>query len=1155
MARINITGVSDSRSAAAAGKLINEKGGQWLVVTETYTTAVDMAADLSFFVDKRIFLMPKEEHFLVVYEARSRENLLQRLEIIKTLARGVECVVVASAGSLTKKLPPKDVFLKAALSLSVGEEIFLEETMGNLVDMGYERVSKIYGQGQFAVRGDIVDIFTPYDQLPVRLELFDTEIESMRSFDPVTQRSIHKMDAMEIFPAALLIRQEEAFERAKKKICRQYKSVPKRCQQLLDNIEQMTNLQNLEAYMEYFYPDAAMLWDYLAADGKVIVNDPNRCREYLQVLSQEFDADFEVYQEQQRVTAQDHKIGIFTEALDTLFQDRSKSGIWFLTLFPRSIKGVDSLDRLENFQTRQVLSYNGRMDMLKTDLQRYVKDGYKVYIVCAGQERTKNMEEFLSREQLAGVVWVVTGTLSAGMELVDQKKCYITDNDIFGFPKKIRKKRKTSSKNASPIKAFSEIKEGDFVVHENHGIGKYMGLEQLQVAGETRDYLKVTYAGNDVLYVPAEQMDLIQKYIGTDSAKPKVNKLAGSDWRITKAKARASVAEMAGDLLEISAARKAAGGFAFPDDTPWQKEFEEKFPYEETPDQLRSIEEIKEDMEKPEAMDRLLCGDVGYGKTEVAARAIFKCVTEGKQAAVLVPTTVLASQHYQTLLDRFADFPITIGLLSRFRTVGEQKKTIEELKNGQVDIVIGTHRLLSKDVRFKDLGLLVVDEEQRFGVAHKEKIKQVKKGVDVLTLSATPIPRTLHMSLLGIRNMSLLEEPPEGRYPVQTYVMEEDDALIREIINREMDRGGQVFVIHNRIHEIDRITKKIRQLVPKARVAAGHGRMGETQLEDVIMNFINGQSDVLVATTIVENGIDIPNANTVIVLDADYFGLSQLYQIRGRVGRSGRIAYAYLMHRPGKIMSQIAEKRLRAIKDFTEFGAGFKIAMKDLEIRGAGNLLGSQQHGHMVNVGYELYCRMVDEAVRALKGERVHTEREEVTLDIRLTAYIPDRYIEDEQNKLEMYQRIAQISSDAQQQDVEGELEDRYGAIPIETKNLILISRIRWLADQLSVQKVSVEGPENNILRLVFREGISPRSQRLYLHTRGDHLREIITILTDLKEMTRQREEQRKLAKENESRKNQGDKSKGENEGTARKVASLTKGTGSRYAGVKFSKK
>jgi transcription-repair coupling factor (superfamily II helicase) len=592
------------------------------------------------------------------------------------------------------------------------------------------------------------------------------------------------------------------------------------------------------------------------------------------------------------------------------------------------------------------------MDFLEAELRRYVGLDFAVTIVCSTEERLANLRDFLDRTELSRIS-LARGNLSCGVEFPDEKTVYLWDGDIFRAPKSRRPAGGTSrggDKNAAPIRAFTDIKKGDYVVHENHGIGKFLGIEQLEIQSVRKDYLKIKYAGDDALYIPVEQMSLVQKYIGGGEEEPKISKLSSGEWKKAKAKAKKDIANMARDLLALSADRKAVSGYAFSEDTVWQREFEERFPYEETQDQLRSIASIKRDMEKPVPMDRLLCGDVGYGKTEVAARAVFKCVADGKQAAVLVPTTILANQHYTTFKQRFADFPFETEMLSRFRTAAQQAEIAERVKKGSVDIIIGTHRLLSKDIVFKDLGLLVVDEEQRFGVRHKERIKALKKNVDVLTLSATPIPRTLHMSLLGVRDMDLIEEPPEDRYPVQTYVVEQTNEIIRETIRRELDRGGQVYVVFNRIKGIRRVAAEIKALVPEAEIAVGHGQMNERELENVMMDFIERRYGVLVSTAIIESGIDIPNVNTILVMDADRFGLSQLYQLRGRVGRSNRMAYAYLLYRRDKVLSEAAEKRLRAIREFTEFGAGFRIAMRDLEIRGAGNLLGMEQHGHMMDI-------------------------------------------------------------------------------------------------------------------------------------------------------------------------------------------------------------
>lgn len=1070
MGIVNISGISDSRVAPICARIINENPGQCLVVTPTYIGAKRLASDLSFFADKRIYVLPTDEEKFVSYEAKSRDTMLERLRIMAAVAEGEDCIVIAPASVAIKKLPPKEVFLSHTLILEVGEEADQKETMQALIDMGYERVPLVYAKGQFSVRGGILDIFTPYLDLPVRIEFFDTLVEDIRTFQVESQRSVEKLHNVDIFPAELMVREKEAFEKAKKRITRAYHNLPERRDQLLDSIDNMTNIQHLENYMDYFYDAPAFLWDYMK-DKIVIMDDPNRIYEGVETRSKELKLDFEVFLEQGKVIPSDIKNFSGKKELLEIYQ---LPKVFLCTPFPRAVKGVDAYEEIRNVQSRQTLSYNGKMDMLERDLHKYLDNHYKVTIVCSTQDRYRNIQEFLAGCYLDGRVWVEKGSLTSGMDFPEEKICYITDGDIFGTYK--RKRRKSSSKTkGQAIKSFADISAGDYVVHETHGIGKFIGIDQLNVKGEKKDYLKVQYAGKDTLYVPATQMDLIQKYVGKDTVEVKINKLSGSDWRTTKAKAKASIANMAKELLEISASRNANPGHKFGPDTVWQKEFEESFPFEETADQLRCIEEIKGDMEKERAMDRLLCGDVGYGKTEVAARAMFKCAAEGKQVAVLVPTTILASQHYYTLKERFEKFPFSVDMLSRFRSDKEQEGTVNKIKKGTVDVVIGTHRLLSKDIKFKDLGLLVIDEEQRFGVQHKEKIKALKKNVDVLTLSATPIPRTLHMSLIGVRDMSLIEEPPEERYPVQTYVMEEDEFVITEAIERELDRGGQVYVIYNRVAGVHRIADQIDRLVPGKRIAVGHGQMSESVLEEIMMSFMDGEIDILVATTIIESGIDIPNVNTAIILDADKFGLSQLYQLRGRVGRSNRLAYAYLMHGKNKVLSEVADRRLRAIKEFTEFGAGFKISMRDLEIRGAGNLLGTEQHGHMINIGYELYCKLVDDAVKALKGEVVTGEGEGATVDLRVSAYIPVDYITDEVQKLTMYKKIAAIYDEEDEREMMEELQDRYGDIPRETRNLIMVAKIKAFAERLEIQKIR-QDVDKMIFEYGKKSGIRPVS-------------------------------------------------------------------------------
>jgi len=694
-------------------------------------------------------------------------------------------------------------------------------------------------------------------------------------------------------------------------------------------------------------------------------------------------------------------------------------------------------------------SYAGHLDVLENDLKRIADGKNRVVISASSDERQQTIDDFVANIGLADKIQVVQGSLSMGMVFPEEKLYIISDKDIFNSTRIGKKRHKTN--RSQKMQSFSDFKTGDYVVHENHGIGKFLGIQALEVQGEQKDYLKIKYSGTDLLYVPVEQMDIVQKYIGSEGIAPKVSKLSGDEWKVAKTRAKLAIAEMTEELIKLYADRKASKGYAFSKDTVWQKEFEAYFSYQETDDQLTSIEEIKKDMESNLPMDRLLCGDVGYGKTEVAARAIFKCISEGKQAAMLVPTTILANQHYNSLKDRFSNFPFNIDMLSRFRTDKQQEKIIDGLKKGSVDFVIGTHRLLSDDIKYKDLGLLVIDEEQRFGVAHKEKLKQLKSNIDVLTLSATPIPRTLNMSLTGIKDMSLITEPPSDRYPVQTYVLEQDDIVMREIIARELDRDGQVYIVFNRVKGINRLAEKVQSLVPDAKIVVGHGQMNEKSLESVMQTFISGEADILVATTIIESGIDIPNANTMIVIDADKCGLAQLYQLRGRVGRTDKIAYAYLMYQKNKVLTEVAEKRLKAIKEFTEFGSGFKVAMRDLEIRGAGNVLGAEQSGHMMNIGYELYCKLVDDAVRKAKGESVPEQVDEINIELDVAANIPNWYIDNETLKLQMYKKIATVSTREDSEEIIDELLDRFGDLPKETLNLIAISMIRALSANVGV--------------------------------------------------------------------------------------------------------
>ena len=1061
---INISGISESRVAPVAAHLSKEEG-QSLIIVNSDVRAKRLAEDLSFFVkDKDIYVIPGEDHVFLKYEARNHDQLIEKLKALKVLRTGKPAIVIAPVSAAVKKITPHSYFEQNVLKLTIGNEYSIEEIKNSLVKLGYERRGIVDAKGQFSVRGGIVDIYTPDGDYPYRVEFFGDEVDSIRTFDADTQRSVENLKYIEVYPAEQVLLEKDIFKNASAKLHKEYSAAATRMakkdeetaeklrsrrDELCEYIENTANLQLLENYIHYFYDSTEYLWDYMEK-GMIMIDDPDRIYEALELRENELKEDFKVLLERGQVISRDETL---ISGKNDFFKIYNRKNVAVFTPFPKNIQGIEKYDAVYNLQSRQTLSFSGKMNILESELKSYVKKGYRVTIVCSSKERLDNLREFAERIGLDGKILFEQGSLTAGIDLPTEKICYISEKDIFASQKTARRKKRFKDKGQK-IQSFADMKNGDYVVHENHGIGKFLGIEQLIVEGEKKDYIKIKYAGDDMLYVPVEQMDIVQKYIGSDAAMPKMNKLSGGEWKATKAKAKAAIAVMAKDLIDLYAQRQMENGYSFCKDTVWQKEFEDNFPYEETDDQLRAIEEIKADMEKPLSMDRLLCGDVGFGKTEVAARALFKCVADGKQAAVLVPTTILANQHYYTLKERFEDFPFKVEVLSRFRSEAQQKQTIDRLEKGQVDLVIGTHRLLSADIKFKDLGLLVVDEEQRFGVEHKERIKKLKKNVDVLTLSATPIPRTLNMSLTGIKDMSLIEEPPEERYPVQTYVLEQDEQLIKEIIERELGRGGQAYVVYNRVRGIHKIAEMIEELVPEARVAVGHGQMNEHALEDVMLSFINGENNVLVATTIIESGIDIPNANTMIILDSDRYGLSQLYQLRGRVGRSNKLAYAYLMYQKDKVLTEVSQKRLNAIREFTEFGAGFKVAMRDLEIRGAGNLLGTAQSGHITTIGYELYCKLVDDAVRALQGEIVNENKEETSIEFKMPAYIPERYIEDETLKLQMYKKIAGIRNYDDEDEIIDEMMDRFGDVPQSVINLVKISHIRYLASDLSVTRV-----------------------------------------------------------------------------------------------------
>ena len=884
-----------------------------------------------------------------------------------------------------------------------------------LAEAGYEREIQVDAPGQFAVRGGILDIYPLTDEVPVRIELWGDEVDSIRTFDPDSQRSIENLERITVYPAGDL----------------------------------ETDGESPCSFLDYFDPEETLLF----------LDEPNRLAEALEEVEQEVEKSREKREEQEMHLDQELKEMIPAKEIYRRINQFYSVGFATLENWCKEfrVRGIYPLD------VRRVNPYNSSFETLTRDLKRLKREKYRVVLLSGSRTRAKRLAEDLRDYDLnsffsedmertvnPGEILVAYGHVAEGYEYPMLKFMVIAESDIFGRKKK-KKRRKTY--DGQKIQDFAELHVGDYVVHENHGIGIYQGIEKIQVEKVAKDYMKISYAAGGTLYIPATQLDMIQKYAGADAKKPRLNKLGTAQWTKTKSQVKGAVRQIAKDLVELYAKRQQTDGYVYGEDTVWQREFEEMFPFEETEDQLQAIEAVKKDMESTRIMDRLICGDVGYGKTEIAIRAAFKAVQENKQVVYLVPTTILAQQHYNTFVQRMKEFPVKVGLLCRFRTPAQQKQTLEDLKKGMVDIVIGTHRVLSKDVEFKDLGLLIIDEEQRFGVTHKEKIKKMKENIDVLTLTATPIPRTLHMSLIGIRDMSVLEEAPMDRMPIQTYVMEYNDEMVREAIERELSRDGQVYYVYNRVQDIADVAGRIKQLVPDAEVAFAHGQMPEHELESIMYDFINGEIDVLVSTTIIETGLDISNVNTMIIHDADKMGLSQLYQLRGRVGRSNRMAYAFLLYRRDKLLKEVAEKRLAAIREFTDLGSGFKIAMRDLEIRGAGNLLGAEQHGHMEAVGYDLYCKMLNEAVRQMKGE-IPEEIFNTTIDLDVDAYIPASYIPNEYQKLDIYKRIAAIESEEEMDDMLEELIDRFGDLPKKVQQLLQIANLKALAHSADVAVV-----------------------------------------------------------------------------------------------------
>ena len=1047
-----------------------------IIVTYSDLRAREIWEDYKLY-DRNVMLYPAKD--LIFYQADIHGNQLmkERIRCLRRIMEGKPMTIVTTFGSLMAPQIPLRVLEESVISICKRGTVDEAKLASKLVAMGYEKNYQVEAPGQFSIRGGIVDIFDLTEENPYRIELWGEDVDSIRSFDVLSQRSIEKLESVTIYPATEMVLSEELLKKGFTRIEKEAKAqeelfrrefkteeahrIKSQIRELKEQVLEFQAYTNLESYVRYFYEDTISPATLFSGKSHVFfLDEPARIKEHGDAIELEFRESMSHRAEKGYVLPTQMDLLYSVEYVMGKLADSPVAAISAIDLKNTLIKPEKRYD----INAKSMSSYNNSFDSLLKDLRRYKKNGYRVLLLSGSRTRAKRLAEDLREQELAAVytddpmrevlpgeVLTCYGRVLKGFEYPLLKFVVIAESDIFGAEKKKKKKKKTYE--GQKIRDFAELKIGDYVVHENHGLGIYCGIETIEVEKIAKDYIKIEYRDGGKLYIPATGLDVIQKYASADAKAPKLNKLGTKEWTKTKTRVRGAVQEVAKDLVELYAKRQQSEGYQYGRDTVWQKEFEEMFPFEETEDQLLAIEATKQDMESKKIMDRLICGDVGYGKTEIAIRAAFKAVQEGKQVVYLVPTTILAQQHYNTFTQRMKDFPIRVDLLSRFRTPGEQKKTIEDLKRGFVDIVIGTHRVLSADVQYKDLGLLIIDEEQRFGVAHKEKIKKLKENVDVLTLTATPIPRTLHMSLIGIRDMSILEEAPEDRLPIQTYVMEYNEEMVREAIVRELSRNGQVYYVYNRVNNIADIAAGIQKLVPEANVAFAHGQMKEHELERIMYDFINGEIDVLVSTTIIETGLDISNVNTMIIHDSDNLGLSQLYQLRGRVGRSNRTAYAFLMYKRDKMLKEVAEKRLQAIREFTDLGSGFKIAMRDLEIRGAGNLLGERQHGHMEAVGYDMYCKMLNEAVKGLKGISV-AEDFTTTVELDVDAFIPPEYIVNEVQKLDIYKRIAGIETQAESNDMKEELLDRFGAVPVSADNLLRIALIRESAHKLYMTEI-----------------------------------------------------------------------------------------------------
>lgn len=1057
-------GLPPAAKAQLAAALRLETSRPVCLLTDEDNAALRLAGDLEAFSELPVVHLPARELTMAGMEGMSRQYEQARIATLSAL--GTAPLITMSAGALVQKTLSPSTLHAATLTIQVGDLTPLSDLTTRLVMAGYQRGVQVEGPGQFSVRGGILDVFPPRAPAPARIEYWGDEIDSISLFDVGSQRrgdqlqTLTCLPCMETLPACapggvvgLCKALEQAGHNRRKK---QHPDLVRNLERDRERLTETLSLPAADKYLPLIYPDAATPLDYLPADTIFLIDDTPRLREAVHGYTLRLAGDLEALTERGELPQQPDAFALDFADLCRALASRM---VVRLDTFLNTVSEL-APQTLVSFAVNQMNAFGGSFDMAAADIAGFLKQNRAVCVVCSSELRCNNMREALSEHGIdapittrlpqAGRVHIVEGSLSAGLEYPDLNFIVLTE----GHAQARKKHSRIKKSNRDRVKSYTDLTPGDLVVHEHHGIGRYIGMERMTVDGAERDFVKIAFAGTDFLYVPATSLDLISKYIGGgEPEKVRLNKLSGTDWQRARTRAKAAAKELAAGLIQLYAERARRKGYAFPADDVWQREFEQAFPYEETEDQLRCIAEIKTDMQSERPMDRLLCGDVGFGKTEVALRAVMKCILAGKQAAILVPTTVLARQHYLTAVQRFAGYPVKIELLSRYKTASEQKKIFDQLQSGMIDLIIGTHKLFNKKIQFHALGLLVIDEEQRFGVSHKETLKEMSKQVDVLTLSATPIPRTLNMALSGIRDMSAIEEPPHDRWPVQTYVMEYNDAIVNDAIRRELARGGQVYYLHNYVESIERTALRLQKDFPDARIGIAHGKMHMRELANVMNDMNDGALDILVCTTIIETGIDIPNANTLIIEDADHMGLAQLHQIRGRVGRSSRRAFAYLTFRRGKVLSEIAQKRLSAIREFAEFGSGFKIAMRDLEIRGAGNVLGPEQSGHMMSVGYDLYLKLLEEAVLEEKGE-TPPQRVECAAELTLSANLSAEYVSDPGQRVDLYRRIALIRSEEGRSDLLDELIDRYGEPPAEAVALLDIALLRAQAGDQGVTEI-----------------------------------------------------------------------------------------------------